>query len=85
VSKPTREDRIVLDDSFHLCHITYPYPDDSRCWASRSGRHFWRLERRDSPWIAECRHCGFSLVRGEEAALPWWLRLVLRLRKEPAL
>lgn len=66
--------------SIHLCHITYPYPDDSRCWPSRSGRHSWRLERRGSPVLADCRHCGLTLAHGEEDALPWWLRLVLRIR-----
>ena len=60
-----------------FCRITYPYPDDSRCWPHRFGWHAWRLLPCSKwPTIAECRRCGLTLVGGEEGRLPWPLRLV---------
>jgi hypothetical protein len=65
----------------HLCHITYPYPDDSRCWPSRSGMHRWRLVGREEwPAIAWCSLCGLTLVSGEEGQLPRRLRARARRR-----
>jgi hypothetical protein len=65
----------------HLCRVTYPYPDDSRCWPSRTGMHRWRLVVREEwPTIAVCSLCSLTLVDGEEGQLPRRLRARARRR-----